>query len=811
MGNWELKGIVFISALLNRTSEIGVGMGFVDSSASLLATCGGDTVKLFDVTVEAGDPCTLTYTPSPGSQVNSVKWNHTDLVVASAGEDKKISLWHKNGQSMGSIPTGSDLVDDIEESISSITFSNKSSRYICSGGSGHIVKIWDLQRKRCIKRLSGHTDTITGVMYNCKDEHLASISLKGDLILHNLASGARAAELKDPNGQALRVLDYSRFSRHVLSIAGDDGSVHIWDTTGRSPKVSWLKQHSAPTTGICFSPSSEKIIVTVGLDKKLYMFDSGTRRPTSCMPFEAPFSSLAYNDDGNVLAAGTSNGRVVFYDVRGKPKPFTVLRAYSSSEAIINLCWQRSKPVIVNEKNCSDEIALLGGSNEESVLMPDPLPSVAVSKFSSITVMPSLRSSSTSVSGSISITPNLSTAEETPYKSHLWAGGTLPRLQALRSSYDLKDDMEVFSPLVDVQPITPSLASWWNDNDEVKKDKATTDKKSTLFSSSMRRYGLPEGSSDSHPISDWRSTASSRQDDNPPILPLAATNSTSKKSELSLSQSPGNALPEKSVNSSQPSSFSRLLSSMSFDSVPISTGFHDSSSSASFSKNSLVSPTVASLNLQNKAIFDDSNSSSYLGPSSVYHPASTFVPSGTKTIPSISNSDLQGTVLSSLPRRLLTPSERISTSSVFSEGVVSATSSPKSKKTGQETREELMNSLLSRQDASAPTVSASGNLPASSVVLPQPLWSPDQPADKQLGTSSFSLQLVQRTLEETLESVQKSIHEDVRNLHIELLRQFHMQEMEMSGLLKSILDKQDELVKEVQSLRRENQQLRQLL
>ncbi|XP_042438507.1 uncharacterized protein LOC122025253 isoform X2 [Zingiber officinale] len=40
-----------------------------------------------------------------------------DLVVASAGDDKKISLWNKNGQSMGSFPShGSDLADDIEES-----------------------------------------------------------------------------------------------------------------------------------------------------------------------------------------------------------------------------------------------------------------------------------------------------------------------------------------------------------------------------------------------------------------------------------------------------------------------------------------------------------------------------------------------------------------------------------------------------------------------------------------------------------------------------------------------------------------------
>lgn len=37
--------------------------------------------------------------------------------------------------------------------------------------------------------------------------------------------------------QVLRVLDYSRTGRHVLATAGDDGSVHLWDTTGRNPKV----------------------------------------------------------------------------------------------------------------------------------------------------------------------------------------------------------------------------------------------------------------------------------------------------------------------------------------------------------------------------------------------------------------------------------------------------------------------------------------------------------------------------------------------------------------------------------------------
>ena len=56
-------------------------MGFVDPAAPLLATCGGDTVKLFDVRVESGDPCVLALRPAPGNPVNAVN----DIVVVGGG------------------------------------------------------------------------------------------------------------------------------------------------------------------------------------------------------------------------------------------------------------------------------------------------------------------------------------------------------------------------------------------------------------------------------------------------------------------------------------------------------------------------------------------------------------------------------------------------------------------------------------------------------------------------------------------------------------------------------------------------------
>lgn len=61
-----------------RVKEVGFTADWaMAQGTSLLAACGGETVKLFDVSIETGDPCTFQYTPSPGYQVNCVRWNHT--------------------------------------------------------------------------------------------------------------------------------------------------------------------------------------------------------------------------------------------------------------------------------------------------------------------------------------------------------------------------------------------------------------------------------------------------------------------------------------------------------------------------------------------------------------------------------------------------------------------------------------------------------------------------------------------------------------------------------------------------------------
>ncbi|CAL5394945.1 unnamed protein product [Camellia sinensis] len=267
--------------------------------------------------------------------------------------------------------------------------------------------------------------------------------------------------------------------------------------------------------------------------------------------------------------------------------------------------------------------------------------------------------------------------------------------------------MKVFSPLVEVQPITPSLDKLWDQHERAKKDHLRVDKKpSLLFPSSNRRFPLSEeGGGSDHPIFDWKPSSTSKQ------------------------------------------------TSMSY----------------------LTSSNLISANLRNRD--NSSNQESSLGFPEHIPFSSMSLSLGTKsTTLGQSNLDSLGSALNH-PRKFTTYAERMSTNLAFSDGTSLSVGSPKTKKTGAEMREELLNSLLSRTN----TLSAT----------------------EQRTLPYVNGGLFQCTLEETLGAFQKSIHEDMRNLHIEILRQFHMQEMEMSGVMSSILENQAEIMKEVQSLRKE--------
>lgn len=98
-----------------------------------------------------------------------------------------------------------------------------------------------------------------------------------------------------------------------------------------------------------------------------------------------------------------------------------------------------------------------------------------------------------------------------------------------------------------------------------------------------------------------------------------------------------------------------------------------------------------------------------LGISETFPSASVSPPPDTKTVSRQANLVLPGPAGLTLPRRLSTYAERISTALSCSDGT-SPASSPKIKKTGFETREELLNGLFNCPTSTA-TASEAGTFP----------------------------------------------------------------------------------------------------
>jgi hypothetical protein len=105
--------------------------------------------------------------------------------------------------------------------------------------------------------------------------------------------------------------------------------------------------------------------------------------------------------------------------------------------------------------------------------------------------------------------------------------------------------------------------------------------------------------------------------------------------------------------------------------------------------------------------------------------------------------------------------------------------------------------------------------PASVVqATPQPTQmqqrSPQQPSSAPVGILDKEVQesLIRTAVGEAMGELRASLKEDLNNLHLELLRQFHVQQVEIRTILQGFTDKHTGLVDEIKGLREEYEELK---
>ncbi|XP_037703119.1 protein NEDD1 [Choloepus didactylus] len=307
----------------------------------------GDDIKIWD-----GSSMTLVdkFNPHTSSNgVSSVCWssNNNFLVTASSIGDKIVVSSCK----CKPVP----LLELAEGQKQTCVNLNSTSMYLVSGGLNKTVNIWDLKSKRVHRSLKDHKDEVTCVTYNWNDCYVASGSLSGEIILHSVTTNLSSTPFGHGNNQSIRHLKYSLFKKSLLGSVSDNGVVTLWDVNSQSPYHNFESTHKAPASSLCFSPVNELLFVTIGLDKRIILYDTSSKKLVKTLVADAPLTAIDFMPDGAALAIGSSRGKIYQYDLRMLKSPVKTIAAHKTSVQCIAFQYSTALSKTSLNKGCPNK------------------------------------------------------------------------------------------------------------------------------------------------------------------------------------------------------------------------------------------------------------------------------------------------------------------------------------------------------------------------------------------------------------------------------------------------------------------------
>ncbi|XP_076313524.1 protein NEDD1-like isoform X2 [Tachypleus tridentatus] len=703
------------------------------------------------------------YNPYQSTSVRSVAWSPDGQQIASvpnAGEKVLLTLVKHSALHNIEVSPG--------DVVTYAVFNNLSSRFLGFGcKSGNII-VWDLKSQKARRSYLGHRDEITCLHFNWNDSYVASGSVTGDILLHNVTTGHTSAPLRNAKAQAIRGLEYGFIKKSLLGSVSDDGSVSLWDVNSRQLMHGFTAAHSAPATGLVFSPVNNILLISVGLDKKIISYDVQMKNHVKSFSCDAPLTAVDFMDDGVTLAVGTSRGKVHIYDLRLSSTPVKTLAAHNIS--VHSLAFQNTSNRILSQGESSKKKSQhnLEPAQNRDFENGDLIRSNAVVTYSGISTAASAQPSSISS------------------PSHSMPAVYVDTVCPGRSVCD------VFSPVRDGiyktfdRQNSPITYGEQRDSGSFSQTVFSPLQESTM-NSNVRRQPIGGGSQNSsHLLGDRPVTtglAESDEEKNNSVAPIT--------------------LPEMPVS----------VNSFYYATISEESNCSQKPASASPTKNSaekVISQTSTEAPAKCTSLLDDVLENDKFGQNHRTEPCGGSSSAGLDTITSSNHLDSPSTM------------DRPDVMGATGEEGAGDISSDKWKIT--DVKESSINGWQDDGDTKEQEPK-SQSLLSKRITCRKP-WSiitsgnqEPQAWDKCLESQvveesrrlaspqAFQAEFVHQVVRDAMEEFRDSVHRDLFNLHVEVIRQFHNQMAEIHNLVRQY-SVNDELLAELERLREENKQLK---
>jgi WD40 repeat protein/Flp pilus assembly protein TadD len=225
--------------------------------------------------------------------------------LASGSLDRTIKLWDLQTRKL------EQTLGPDNGKIQSLSLSPDGRLLAASSDEGNVT-VWEPANAKEVHRLEGHRGTVKSVAFHPDGGELASAGEDGIVRIWDAIAGTKIKTFESsyPDGDQLRPINCMVYSPdgNTLAWGGADHHIRLWfrglsevgPQYGRGPV---LKGHTAPVTGLAFTPDSQRIAST-SLDTTVKIWDpSSGREILSLRGHINPPNAVAFSKDGSRLAS----------------------------------------------------------------------------------------------------------------------------------------------------------------------------------------------------------------------------------------------------------------------------------------------------------------------------------------------------------------------------------------------------------------------------------------------------------------------------------------------------------------------------
>ncbi|KAI9842389.1 MAG: substrate-specific activator of APC-dependent proteolysis [Thelocarpon superellum] len=236
--------------------------------------------------------------------LNLVDWGSSNVLGVGLGSC--VYMW--NSQS-GRVTKLCDLQDDIVTSVSWI----QRGSHLAIGTNRGLVQIWDAERCRRLRTMTGHTARVGALAWN---EHILTSGSRDRLIYHR--------DVRQPDQFLRKLVGHKQevcglrwnCEDGQLASGGNDNKLMVWDKLAEQPLYKF-SDHTAAVKAIAWSPHQHHLLASGGgtADRRIKFWNTATGENISEIDTGSQVCNLAWSKNSNEIVSthGYSQNQIVVW------------------------------------------------------------------------------------------------------------------------------------------------------------------------------------------------------------------------------------------------------------------------------------------------------------------------------------------------------------------------------------------------------------------------------------------------------------------------------------------------------------------